>query len=112
MEKRARYRTLLKELVAEHAGFQPSHGQIEPVVVADDAQGRYLLLDIGWDGPRRVHAVILHLWLHDGKIRVEYDGVPPPGAAAALIEVGVPREDIVLAFQPPRAPTAAGHAVA
>jgi hypothetical protein len=112
MEKLDRYRALIKQLMAEHARYQPSHGEIEPVVVVDDALGRYLLLDVGWDGPRRVHGVILHLRLHDGKVWIEHDGAPPPGAAAALIEAGVPREDIVLAFQPPRARAAAGHAVA
>ena len=112
MEKLHRYRALVQQLVAEHASYTPSHGEIEPVAVCDEAHDRYLLLDIGWDGPRRVHGVILHLALIDGKIWVEHDGTPPPGAGVALIEAGVPREDIVLAFQPPRVRAASGSAVA
>jgi hypothetical protein len=112
MEKLARYRTVVKELLAEHARYKPSHGDIEPVIVCDEARDRYLLLDIGWDGPRRVHEAILHLQLADGTIRIEHDGSPPPGAAVALIEAGVPREDIVLAFHPPHMREFAGSATA
>jgi hypothetical protein len=112
MEKLARYRTLVKELLAEHARYKPSHGDIEPVVVCDEARDRYLLLDVGWDGPRRVHEAILHLHLADGKIRIEHDGAPPPGVAAALLAAGVPNGDIVLAFQPPRVRERSGFAVA
>ncbi len=112
MEKLERYRALIKQVVTEHAGYKPSHGEIEPVVVRDEDHDRYLLLDIGWDGPRRVHGVILHLALIDGKIWVEHDGTPPPGAAVALIEAGVPHEDIVPAFQPPPVRAASGSAVA
>ena len=71
------YRTLIKRMVAEHASYQPSHGQIEPLIVCDEAHDRYLLLDIGWDGPRRVHGVILHVALINGKIWIEHDGTPP-----------------------------------
>jgi hypothetical protein len=103
VEKLEHYRALIKQvMMAEHAGNKPSHGEIEPVVVGDDDHDRHLLLDIGWDGPRRVHGVIMHLALIGGKIWVEHDGTPPPCAAIALIEDGVPCEDIVPTCQPPR----------
>jgi hypothetical protein len=110
VEKRDGYRALVKQVVADQANYRPSHGEIEPVIVFDEGHDRYLLLNIGWRGPRHVHGVILHLPLVAGTIRVEVDGTPPPGAAAELIEAGVPREAIVLAFQSQRPRAASGSA--
>jgi hypothetical protein len=60
----------------------------------------YLLAPEGWDNGRRVHAVITHLEIIDGKIWVQEDWIEH-GIAAELEEAGVPKIAIVLGFQPP-----------
>jgi hypothetical protein len=58
-----------------------------------------LLLREGWDKSRRVHAIIVHLEIRDGKIWVQEDWTEHV-VAADLEEVGIPKSEIVLGFQP------------
>ena len=97
MDKLDQYATLIKNILTEDARFKPSHGDIEPFLAFDDQRHSYQLIYIGWDGYRRVHAPILHLRLRNNKIWIEYDGTEE-GVATALLEAGIPNQDIVLAF--------------
>lgn len=97
MDKLTNQAMLIKRILAEDARFKPSHGEIEPLLVFDDERHSYQLMYVGWDGPRRVHATIVHVRLRDGKIWIEYDGTEE-GIATALLAAGVPKEEIVLGF--------------
>ena len=55
---------------------------------------------LGWEGYRRIHAGLIHIDLKDEKIWVQRDGTEY-GVANELVDLGVPREDIVLGFQAP-----------
>ena len=68
--------------------------------MVDQDQQRFILLDLGWSGGRRVNHVYLHVQLTGEKIWVEEDWTED-GIAEELVRAGVPREDIVLGFQPP-----------
>jgi hypothetical protein len=100
MDRLNHYRILIKEILTEDARFKPSHGDIESHLVFDDDHGSYQLMYIGWDGMRRVHGPVIHVRLYNGKIYIEYDGTRE-SIATALLERGVPKEDIVLAFHHP-----------
>jgi hypothetical protein len=100
MDKLDRYRALIKRILAEDASFRPSHGQIEPLVIFDDERQSYQLMYLGWDKHRRIHSTIIHIRLQNDKVWIEYDGTQE-GVATALLEAGVPKTDIVLAFHSP-----------
>jgi hypothetical protein len=89
MERHAR----LSDLAVREVG-------IEAVYFADPVRDSYLLMDIGWRNGRRVNEIVLHARIKDGKIWVEADWTEE-GLANELVRAGVPKEDIVLAFQPP-----------
>ena len=99
MEKLARYRSILKQVVEQAAEYPPSNGAIEAVSVCDEARDQYLLLHLGWNDLGRVHAVVCHLRLREGKVWIERDGTSD-GVATALVEAGIPPAHIVLGFQP------------
>ena len=67
-------------------------------------------MHVCWDGPRRVHGSVIHLDIIDGKIWLQYDGTNRP-VADELMEAGVPKEDIVLAFHPARVRPLTGFGV-
>ncbi|KOR31871.1 hypothetical protein TI05_10865 [Achromatium sp. WMS3] len=98
MDTLTHYRQLLHNLIHEYA-HKPSNGDITPEIIIDAAQNHYELMHVGWDDQRRVHGCVLHLDLIDGRIWIQHDGTSP-GVALDLVEAGVPREDIVLAFRP------------
>lgn len=111
MDKVARYRHAVELLVTRHAEFRPSHGNIETIPICDVTHGNYLLLDVGWDSTGRVYAVVFHIRLRDGKVWIEWDGTEP-GIASELMEAGIPKEDIVLAFYRAERRAITGFAVA
>ena len=59
------------------------------------------MLDIGWDRTGRVHSVVLHLRIIEEKIWIEFDGTEG-GIALELLELEVPKSDIVLGFIRPK----------
>lgn len=111
MDKLAQYRTIIKTILEEQAQYKPAHGEIEPMVVFDEMHGHYQLIFLGWDYPRRVHAAIIHIRLYNGKIWLEYDGTDAH-ISRLLVDAGVPKEDIVLAFHPPDVRPHTGYAIA
>ncbi len=100
MDKLETYRSIIKRIVEHHAQYKPSHGCIEPMALCDTVDDQYLLIDVGWDNTGRVHAVVFHLHIRDGKIWIEWDGTEQ-SIAQELLDAGVPKEDIVLAFYRP-----------
>ena len=55
---------------------------------------------MGWDKDERIKTVMIHIRLKDDKIWIEEDWTED-GVATDLLEKGVARKEIVLAFHPP-----------
>jgi hypothetical protein len=101
MEDVDRYRELVKEIIREYATHKSSYGEIESEVIFDEANDHYELMRTGWHGPRRIHGSAIHIDIRGGKVWIQHDGTPD-GIADILVERGVPKDRIVLAFQSPR----------
>jgi hypothetical protein len=100
MDRVARYKELVKQVLQEIAAEVPAEQGIRTEVIFDDARGHYEILQIGWEGDRRVHGSLAHCDIVDGKIHVEHDGTSY-GIADFLLKRGVSPEDIVLGFHHP-----------
>ncbi|WP_332989646.1 XisI protein [Microcoleus sp. A006_D1] len=55
---------------------------------------------MGWRDWRRYYGCVVHIDIQDGKIWIQHDGTEI-GVANELVDLGVPKQDIVLAFQAP-----------
>lgn len=102
MDKLTQYRGLIQErlsTIAELVNRRPQLG-VETRCAFDEERDQYLLLRTGWFKGHRVRGATLYLRIRDGKIWIEEDWTEY-GIATDLIEAGVPKEDIVLAFHPP-----------
>ena len=102
MDTRLRYQEIIKTILQEHANFRNTipdgyHSQM----LFDDERGGYLVLDIGWNGDKYLHATPIHLDLIGDKIWIQYDDTEE-GVATDLLAAGVPKEDIVLGFRHPQ----------
>ena len=73
---------------------------VETNLVEDPEQQIFLLQRLGWDTGKRVNNVVILARVRDGKIWIEDDNTDLC-FADELVRAGVPREDIVLGFQPP-----------
>ena len=100
METLNTYRTTIKELLRRYASYQPARGDIEVEMIFDEQNDHYELMYTGWNGPYRVHGSVLHIDIRNDKIWIQYDGTDA-GVAEELVEAGIPRDQIVLAFKAP-----------
>jgi len=66
----------------------------------DTERDRYQVINIGWQELTRVFGCIIYIEIKEGKIWIERDGTEI-GVANELVEAGVPKQDIVLAFKAP-----------
>jgi hypothetical protein len=100
MDKLTQYRQFIEQILTEYSHYKPSYGEVELEMIIDTTHDHYQLLSVGWNKLERIHGSILHIDIRDGKIWIQYDGTEE-GIANRLVEYGVPRDDIVLAFHPP-----------
>ncbi len=100
MDTRNTYRSIIERLLNEYAQTPYAYGEIVCQTVFDRDGGHYLLMILGRDGIRRVHGCLIHLDLVGKKIWIQRDGTED-GVANDLLEAGVPKEQIVLAFRSP-----------
>jgi hypothetical protein len=94
------YRAQILLLLEEYSAYQPSYGQVEIEQIIDQIHDHYQLMSVGWNGHERVHGCLVHIDIKNGKIWIQHDGTEE-GIAQRLVEAGVPKDDIVLAFQAP-----------
>ncbi|MGD2184377.1 XisI protein [Lusitaniella coriacea] len=99
MERVTDYRALIETWLLQQSQIQPINSDIEVQTIFDRARDRYLLVDLGWDGHRRVYNCVFHLEIKDGKIWIQRNQTDKR-VAEELLEMGVAKEDIVLGLQP------------
>jgi len=97
------YRQYIRQLLTARAErSQQSPSQVEAQTVFDTERDHYQLVYVGWkSNGLRDFGCLLHLDIKDGKIWIQYDGTEG-GIAYKLVELGVPKQDIVLGYQPER----------
>jgi hypothetical protein len=111
MDSLETYREIVERVLSDYAAVPYAHGDFETEVVFDRDRDRYLLIDVGWDGKRRVHGCIVHIDIIDGKLWIQRDGTEQ-GIALDLEQAGIPKEHIVLGFREPELRQYTGYALA
>lgn len=94
------YRQYIKNIITEYSQYKPSYGDVELQIVFDEERDHYHLMTVGWNKERRIRGSILHIDIKDNKIWIQHDGTEE-GIATELLNLGVPKTDIVLAFHSP-----------
>ncbi|MEO1508290.1 MAG: XisI protein [Cyanobacteria bacterium J06633_23] len=97
MDKLAKYRNAIKQILTDHAGTSPSTDTVQNQLIFDDERGHYQLIYVGWQDKKRVFGPVLHFDIQDDKIWVQYNGTED-AVAQRLVALGVPASDIVLGF--------------
>lgn len=100
MDNLEHYRQLIQNLLNRYVEPQPSHGQTEIQAVFDTIRDHYQVVHVGWQGQRWVHSCTVHIDIKDGKIWIQWNGTEDD-LAEELVELGVPKTDIVIGFHAP-----------
>lgn len=98
MDRIEKYRQILESVVKRHAQFQPANGQIQTHAVCDRENDEYMVIDSGWNEKgRRIYDVVVHFRLQNSTVFVERDNTDAE-VVRELLETGVEKDDIVLAY--------------
>ncbi|MEL6381177.1 MAG: XisI protein [Cyanobacteria bacterium J06626_18] len=111
MEVLDEWRETLEKTLHYYAELPYRFTNVATYVVVSRDKNHYFLMHEGWEGNRRIHGIVVHAEIRDGKIWMHYDGIED-SITEELVAAGVPKGNIVLAFHPPFIREHTGYAVA
>jgi XisI protein len=94
------YREIVQRLLQGYAAYSHGDQGIDTELILDTTRDHYQLVHVGWQNDRRVYGCVLHLDIKDGKIWLQHNGTEND-IAAELVEMGIPKTDIVIGFHSP-----------
>ncbi len=97
MARLANYAQIIKQVLGQYIDTIPPQENLELICITDDANGHYMVAEIGWRHPRRIYSIACHIRLKSDKVWIEHDRTPY-GIAQDLVNAGIPKDEIVLAF--------------
>lgn len=103
MAKLEKYREYVQSVLTEYAKsrtYNKKNNELEMQTIFDTVHDHYQLIYVGWDKGRRVYGPVIHLDIKNEKIWLQWNGTEDD-IAADLVEMGVPKQDIVLGFHSP-----------
>jgi len=99
MDTLEKYRNYIQNLITEHSKLVWDQ-RIQAQTIFDTKNDHYQLVYVGWRDGKRLYGVVLHVDIINNKIWVQQDGTEV-GIANKLVDLGVPKSEIVLGFDPP-----------
>lgn len=110
MERLKQYRQMVRQLLSTQATTDTGES-VECQLVFDTEHDHYQLLDIGWDGLKRIYNCFIHIDIKDNKIWIQRN-MTETDLAKALLEMGAAKEDIILGLHPPYKRPYTGYGIA
>jgi XisI protein len=111
MDTLEQWREIIEKSLLYYTQIPYRYGNVKTYVVVSQDRNHFMLMHEGWEDTRRVHGCVVHIEIHDGKIWMHYDGIED-SITTDLVEAGVPKDKIVLAFHPPEVRQYTGYAIA
>ena len=111
MDKLVHYRDCIQKVLTQNGSGKPQHSEVENELICDTVRDRYQWMRVGWNGLHRVYHIVMHFEIRDGKIWIQQN-MTDVNVAEEFVEMGVPKEDIVLGLHPPYKRPYTGYGVA
>lgn len=113
MEKLEKYRQVVQHLLMSHAPLKSENlrPNVESQLVFDTERDHYQILDVGWEGFKPIYNCFIHIDIKDEKIWIQRN-MTEHDLARELVEMGIPKEDIILGLHPPYKRPYTGYGVA
>lgn len=100
MDKLEKYRKYIQDVILEYGQLGQPDNDIKTEFIFDTDGDHYQLVRAGWQEDRRIYGCLIHMDIINNKIWMQYNGTEVD-FAEELVALGVPKEDIVLAFHSP-----------
>jgi len=95
MDSLENIRTKIKAFIQSIA---PPADEVKSQILIDTEHDHYQITQVGWKNNRRVQGCVLHLDIKNDKIWIQHNGTELD-IAQELVNMGIPKERIVLGFQ-------------
>ena len=99
MDKLDHYRNCIQTLLEQHSQSKLQDEEVENELFFDTARDHYQLMRVGWKGLSRVYHTVLHFDIKDNKVWLQQN-TTDIDIGRELIEMGIPKADIVLGLHP------------
>ncbi|PSF38291.1 XisI protein [Aphanothece hegewaldii CCALA 016] len=100
MDKIAYFRECIQTLLTHYAKDDISTDDVEVQLIFDTQRDHYQWLNVGWQQFERIYRCIIHFDIKNGKIWLQQN-LTDQNPAEDLVNMGIPKDDIVLGLQPP-----------
>ncbi len=101
MDTVARYHEAITRVLHEFVeALQGMASGLETLLISDEPQQTYAILELGWEGKQRVCLMLVLVRIVETKVWMEVDNTDY-GFVDRLIAAGIPMGDLVLAFHHP-----------
>ena len=113
MERIERYRQAIRQLLTTHAKPEQRaiKSEIECQLIFDTEHDHYQLLDIGWDDLKRIYNCFIHIDIKDGRIWIQRN-MTEADLAQELVDMDIPKDDIILGLHPSYKRPLTGYGIA
>ena len=101
MDTLKEYREKVKQILAKYSQYKPSYGEVEIEEIFDIERDRYQLVSVGWNNQKRIYGCMMHLDIKNNKIWIQQN-TTEFDIANELIEMGIPKHDIIIGFHTPK----------
>ncbi|MCB0840213.1 MAG: XisI protein [Bacteroidetes bacterium] len=101
MDKLIKYRGILLKFMENYVSAYQNdpNKKMETQIIADTERDHYQILRVGWQGSKYFHYCLFHFDIKNGKIWIQKNNTEEL-IGDELVKMGIPREDIILGFQP------------
>ena len=101
MERVSFYQKKIQEVLSEYLTDlrQPANKDIDFVPISDTDKNHFQIIAMGWDKDERIFNLLFHLDILGDKIWVQEDKMEH-SIAERLVEKGISKKEIVLAYFP------------
>jgi hypothetical protein len=100
MDKITKYRDCVIKLLTSYVSDDVSDNEVEVQLILDTERNHYQWMNVGWQELNRIYRCVMHFDIKHGKIWLQQN-LTDLNPAEELVEMGIPREDIVLGLQAP-----------
>ena len=111
MDKIALYRNAVQTLLEQYSHFRSHDQNVDNELFFDTERDHYQLMCVGWEDLKRIYHTMLHFDIKDGKIWLQQN-TTDSDVGQELVEMGIPKEDIVLGLHPEYKRPYTGYGVA
>ena len=111
MDPLTTYRQAVERVLTVYTKIPYPLGELRCEALFDREHDRYALITLGWNAGKRVHFPLVHIDIVGDKVWIEKDNTED-GVASELVQAGIPKSQIVLAFRSPEVRKHTEYAVA